>query len=146
MSLTLWLMKNKISKSLAVFLLTGALGSFMAANTALAQNVDATTVTTSAGTVSQFGPDEFIVKSQESSDPLSYTSSKTTTYVDENGQPVSVETVKSGVPVTVYYTKVGNRLIASKVMVRKAMTIIPAVAAPTPIVETKTTTTTTTNN
>jgi len=139
-------MKNKISKSLAVFLLTGALGSFMAANTALAQNVDATTVTTSAGTVSQFGPDEFIVKSQESSDPLSYTSSKTTTYVDENGQPVSVETVKSGVPVTVYYTKVGNRLIASKVMVRKAMTIIPAVAAPTPIVETKTTTTTTTNN
>jgi len=145
-SLTLWLMKNKISKSLAVFLLTGALGSFMAANTALAQNVDATTVTTSAGTVSQFGPDEFIVKSQESSDPLSYTSSKTTTYVDENGQPVSVETVKSGVPVTVYYTKVGNRLIASKVMVRKAMTIIPAVAAPTPIVETKTTTTTTTNN
>jgi len=31
-------------------------------------------------------------------------------------------------------------------MVRKAMTIIPAVAAPTPIVETKTTTTTTTNN
>lgn len=146
MSLTLWLMKNKISKSLAVFLLTGALGSFMAANTALAQNVDATTVTTSAGTVSQFGPDEFIVKSQESPDPLSYTSSKTTTYVDENGQPVSVETVKSGVPVTVYYTKVGNRLIASKVMVRKAMTIIPAVAAPTPIVETKTTTTTTTNN
>jgi hypothetical protein len=30
-------------------------------------------------------------------------------HVDENGKPVSVETVKSGVPVTVYFTREGVR-------------------------------------
>jgi hypothetical protein len=53
---------------------------------------------------------------------MSYSSTKTTTYVDETGAPVSVETVKSGLPVTVYYTSEGDRMIANKVVVRKTTT------------------------
>jgi hypothetical protein len=41
-------------------------------------------------------------------------------HVDENGKPVSVETVKSGVPVTVYFTREGDRMNATRVIVRKA--------------------------
>src|ERR1700729_1299991 len=55
------------------------------------------TTTTSAGTVSEFSPNAITVTSGGA--PVSYTYSKTTTYVDENGNPVSVETVRSGVPV-----------------------------------------------
>jgi hypothetical protein len=58
--------------------------------------------------------------------------------VDENGAPVSLQTVKSGLPVTVYYTQVGDTLVASKVIVRKAVVV------PAPVIETKKTTTTTT--
>ena len=81
-----------------------------------------TTATTSDGTVSQFGPDTIVVKSTTSTTPLSYSYSKTTTYVDENGNTVSSETVKSGAPVTVYYTQDGDKMIATKVIVRKTTT------------------------
>ena len=80
------------------------------------------TTTTSDGTVSQFGPDSIVVRSTTSSAPLSYTYSKTTTYVDENGNAVSSETVKSGAPVTVYYTQDGDKMVATKVIVRKSTT------------------------
>jgi hypothetical protein len=81
-----------------------------------------TTTTTSDGTVSQFGPDTIVVQTTASGDPVSYSYSKTTTYVDENGNPVSMETVKSGLPVTVYYTQDGDKMIATKVIVRKTTT------------------------
>ncbi len=101
--------------------------------------VTGTTTVTSAGTISDFGKEMFMIRSETSPEPVRYTYSKTTTYVDETGQPVSVETVKSGLPVTVYYTKVGEKMVASKVVVRKV------VVTPDPvIVEKKTTTTTTT--
>ena len=97
------------------------------ANLALAQTTapsttSTTTTTTSNGTVSQFGPDTIVVSSTTSPTPVSYSYSKTTTYVDENGNPVSSETVKSGAPVTVYYTQDGDKMIASKVIVRKTTT------------------------
>ncbi len=40
--------------------------------------------------------------------------------MDGKGKPVSVETVKSGVPVTVYFTREGDRMNATRVIVRKA--------------------------
>jgi hypothetical protein len=97
------------------------------ANTALAQtSAESTTTTTSAtqcaGTVSQFSPDTIVVKSTTSADPVSYSYSKTTTYVDEDGNPVSSEMVKSGAPVTVYYTQDGDKMVATKVIVRKMTT------------------------
>jgi hypothetical protein len=101
-----------------------------------------TTSTQSLGTISEFGPETIVIRSETSPEPLRYTYSKTTTYVDETGAPVSIETVKSGLPVTVQYTQVGDRMVASRVIVRRATTTVVPVA-PT-IIEKKTTTTTTT--
>lgn len=105
--------------------------------------VQTTTTTTSAGTISEFSPQTIVVKTEGSTEPVSYTYSKSTTYVDENGNPVSMETVRSGLPVTVYYVKDGDNLVASKVIVRK--TVIQPLQPPiTGVEDTKTTTTTTT--
>ncbi|MEJ0001522.1 MAG: hypothetical protein WDO13_21755 [Verrucomicrobiota bacterium] len=107
------------------------------AGAALAQDaVTTTTSTTSAGTVSEFAPGVITVRS-DTGVPVSYSYSHTTTYVDENGNPVSTEVVRSGVPVTVYYTQDGDRMVASKVVVRRS---VPAEG--TTIIK-KTTTTTT---
>lgn len=94
------------------------------ASSALAQSsvketTTTTTTTTSMGTISQFGPETIVLKSTTSTEPVSYSYTKTTTYVDESGKPVSVETVKSGLPVTIYYDKSGNKMVATKVVVRK---------------------------
>jgi hypothetical protein len=77
-----------------------------------------TTTTTTQGTISQGGsPGTIVIKSSESAAPITVT--KTTTYVDENGNPVKVETVKSGEPVTVYYDESGGKATATKVVVKK---------------------------
>jgi hypothetical protein len=73
---------------------------------------------------------------------VSYSYSKTTTYVDQNGNPVSMETVKSGLPVTVYYTQDGDKMVASKVVVQRTTTSDTSSA---PTSETKKSTTTTTS-
>jgi len=106
------------------------------------QSTTSTTSTQCAGTISEFSPNVIMVKSETSAEPVRYTYTKTTTYVDENGAPVSMETVKSGLPVTVYYTKDGDNMIASKVVVRHAVTVAPVDATS---VEKKTSTTTTTD-
>jgi len=103
--------------------------------------VQTTTSTTSAGTISEFSPDTIVVKSTSAAEPIRYRYSKTTTYVDETGAPVSMELVKSGLPVTVHYVREGDQLVASRVIVRKATVVAPA-PAPT-VIEKKTTTTTT---
>ena len=95
-----------------------------------------TSTTTSAGTVSQFSPDTIVVKTTTSADPVSYSYSKTAAFDDEHGNPVSIETVKSVLPVTVYYAKDGDRMVAPKVVVRRTTVADPT--APT----TQTTTTT----
>ena len=115
-------MKNTI-RNLSSLAFLGVV--LFAANIASAQTSTTTTsssATTSAGTVSQFGPDTIVVKTTTSADPISYSYSKTTTYVDENGNAVSSETVKSGAPVTVYYTQDGDKMVATKVVVRKTTT------------------------
>jgi hypothetical protein len=106
-----------------------------------------TTTTTSAGTVSDFNPQTIVVKTEDAAAPVHYTYTKSTTYVDQDGNPVSMETVKSGLPVTVYYVHQGDDLVASKVVVRKTevQQTAPVVAPPvTGVEETKSTTTTTT--
>jgi hypothetical protein len=100
-----------------------------------------TTTTTSAGTVSQFSPDTIVVRSTTAATPVSYSYSKTTTYVDQNGNPVSMDIVKSGVPVTVSYTQDGDKMIASKVVVQNTGT---SEAPSAPVSETQKSTTTTT--
>jgi len=113
--------------------------------------------TSSAGTITEFSPDSIVIRSETAPEPIHYVYRKTTTYVDDAGNPVSMEVVKSGLPVTVHYIKEGDRLIASRVIVHHrvappARVVVPAptvveekrvVPAP-PVIEEKTTTTTTT--
>lgn len=87
-------------------------------SSAVAQTIEATqTTTTAQGTVSEFGPQSIIIKTEAGSTPVRYISRDTTNYVDENGNPLTAASVVPGHPVTVYYTKVGDTMIASKVMV-----------------------------
>jgi hypothetical protein len=86
------------------------------------EKVTTVTTTESAGTISEFGPDTIVIQSETSSTPNHYSYTKKTTYVDDTGAPVSMETVKSGLPVTVYYTRDGDRMVADKVIVRKTRT------------------------
>ena len=133
-------MKTVTFKSARIAALCGALA--MAGLTGAQAQSAVTTVsssTTSAGTVSEFTPGTITLRTEASALPVSYSYSKTTTYVDQNGNPVSTEVVRSGVPVTVFYTQDGDRMIASKVVVRRA---IPADSS-TVIKKTTTTTTTT---
>jgi hypothetical protein len=116
--------------------------------TILGQDAVQSTTTTSAGTISDFSPQTIVVKTEDAAAPVSYTYTKSTTYVDENGNPVSMETVKSGLPVTVYYVRDGDNLVASRVIVKKIVTqdAAPVIqtAPVTNVEESKTTTTTTT--
>ena len=106
------------------------------------EKVTVETVTTeTAGTISEVRPDTIVIRTETSSSPISYSSTKTTTYVDETGAPVSIKTVTSGLPVTVYYTREGDRMIANKVVIRKTTTTTTGSG---PIEEKETTTTTTT--
>jgi hypothetical protein len=124
-----------------------AIPAISVADDSMTTSQSTTTTTTSAGTVSEFSPDAISVRTTTSTSPTSYTFSKTTTYVDENGNPVSVDVVKSGMPVTVYYTQEGDRMVASKVVVRKTeTTVVPAPVVAPAVVEKKTTTTTTTSS
>ena len=98
-----------------------------------------TTTTNAAGTISEFGADILVIKTETAPEPIRYSYTTKTVYVDETGAPVTLTTVKSGLPVTVYYTKVGDKMVASKVVVRKVV-VKPAA----PVIEEKKTTTTTT--
>ena len=128
-------MKNNLTQYLGAL----TLGTMLAATSIAQTSVQTTTTTNSAGTISEFSPDTIVIRSETAPEPVRYSYSKTTTYVDETGAPVTMETVKSGLPVTVYYTKVGDRLVANRVVVRKTTVTTPSA----PVIEKKTTTTTT---
>lgn len=131
----------KIKHSLFIATAIASLGLGASYGIAADATVETTTTTTqSAGTISEFGADTIIIRSEKAPEPVRYTYSKTTTYVDEAGNPVSMETVKSGLPVTVYYTTTGDRRVASRVVVHRTTTTAPTA----PVIEKKTTTTTTT--
>lgn len=79
---------------------------------------------TFTGTISRLRPGTFVVKTTISSDRISY-SYTTTIYGDEDGKPVSSETRKAGLPVTAYYDRNGNKTVATKVVVTRAVPADP---------------------
>ena len=83
------------------------------------KTVTTTTTTTNSGTVSQFGPDAIVVKTSPSSAPVAYQYTSSTSYVDEMGRPFAVKNVKPGMPVTVHYSKTGDQMVATKIVVKK---------------------------
>ncbi|MEQ1861509.1 MAG: hypothetical protein ABMA13_16430 [Chthoniobacteraceae bacterium] len=130
---------KQINRTLTSAVLSGLM--LITANVTFGQTAvvkETITTTTSAGTISEFGPETIIIRSETSPEPIRYSYTTTTTYVDETGAPVSIQTVKSGLPVTVHYTMVGDKMVASRVIVRKA------VIKTAPAIEEKKTTTTTT--
>ena len=133
-------MKKVMLFVFALAVLIMPFGLFAQQEKATVETVTKTTET--GGTISEVSPDTIVIRSETSSSPMKYSYTKTTTYVDETGAPVSMETIKSGLPVTVYYTLEGDRMIANKVVVRKTTTttVKPSIE------ETQTTTTTTTES
>ena len=111
-------MENTTTQSIRAILFAGML--LTTSHTfAQAGGVTTQTYTTSEGIVSKFGNQEFLITREGNDLPVRYTYGEETSYIDEDGHPIAVTTVKSGLPVTVYYTKVGDTLVASKVMVRR---------------------------
>ncbi|MEA3213488.1 MAG: hypothetical protein QOE70_6545 [Chthoniobacter sp.] len=81
-----------------------------------------TSTTTSAGLISEVGSDALVIRTETSPTPIRYGFTPSTVYLDETGAPVSREVVRSGVPVTVEYVQDGERLVASRVIVRRQTT------------------------
>jgi hypothetical protein len=84
-----------------------------------------TSSTNASGTVSSFSPDAIVIRTSPTAQPVSYEFTETTTYVDEAGNPVEETTVTSGMPVTVYFSKNGDRMVATKVVVKKTTSTMP---------------------
>ena len=100
----------------------------------------ATTTTNTAGTIQEFTPggSTMVVKTTTGA-PMTYSYSKTTTFVDAAGNVVDATTIKAGEPTTVYYSTVGGQPVVSRVVVQRAA---PVSVSKTETSETTTTTTT----
>ena len=98
--------------------------------------------TTSSGTITEYAPggQAIIVRQESSPEPTSYSVTERTTFIDETGAPVVAERVTSGTPITVHYVREGDRMVASRVVVRKTVSTTPtAVVTQRPSVTTTTT-------
>ena len=108
----------KLGRTLLVSSLALALGGAVAAP-AFADMETTTTekTTTYRGTVTELNPSSstIILRSETSSAPTTYTFNKETVFVDETGKTISQEMIKNA-PVTVHYTREGDRMIVTKVM------------------------------
>lgn len=77
-------------------------------------------VSTRSGQTSGEASAVIVLKSDSSPTPINYIQKDTTNWVDESGAPVNRHRVKPGTPITVHYVKVGDTLLASKVVVKSA--------------------------
>lgn len=107
-----------------------------------------TTVTTTNGAFTEYvpGSETMVVRSETgTTSPLRYSVTKQTTIVDETGAPVAIDRISPGSQLSIQYTGSGDRLVASRVVVRRAaaattaVTTVPAGTGQ----QTNTTTTTT---
>ena len=120
-----------------------AIGCFWSSQ-AFAQT--STTVTTTNGAFTEYvpGSETMVVRSETGTSPLRYSVTKQTTIVDQTGAPVAIDRISPGSQLSIQYTGSGDRLVASRVVVRPATTASTAVTnVPVTGQETKTTTTTT---
>ena len=105
-----------------------ALGSIVAASqVAVADMMEKSTTTTQSttysGTVSDVDPSSstIILKSETATAPQKYVYTKETVFTDPAGHTVSYDAIKN-TPVTVYYTRDGDRMVVSKVVTTKPVT------------------------
>jgi hypothetical protein len=105
-----------------------------------------TTVTTTYGAFTEYvpGSETMVVRSESGSSALRYSVTKQTTIVDETGAPVAVDRISPGSQLSIQYTGAGDRLVASRVVVRPATTATTAVTSVPAETGQQTNTTTTT--
>src|SRR4051812_13240229 len=114
-------MKSQSSSKSGLML---ALALALAAPAISAQTVTTTKEVTSNGIISSLEPQSFVIKSESSTEPTTYTYGASTQYVDESGNVISRELIKPGSPVTVQYVREGDRMVANRVIVRQSTTTI----------------------
>ena len=97
--------------------LIGATATIGGAADVMEKTVTSST-TTYRGTVSEIAPSSstIILKSESAPEPVRYTYTEKTMFVDPTGKVVSREEIR-GKPVTVEYVKEGDRQIVTKVIV-----------------------------
>ncbi len=71
------------------------------------------------GTISAISNDRIIVVAPGSREPIRYSHCEGTVYVDESGDPIMLDVVKSGVSVTVFYSQAEDQRMANRVIVGK---------------------------
>jgi hypothetical protein len=105
-----------------------------------------TTVTTTNGAFTEYipGSETMVVRSETGTSPLRYSVTKQTTIVDETGAAVAVDRISPGSQLSIQYTGSGDRLVASRVVVRPATTATTAVTSVPAVTGQQTNTTTTT--
>ena len=101
-----------------------ALGGSLLVGSATAEMSERTTTTekttTYSGTVSEIDPSSSTItlRTETAAAPTKYTFTKETVFADPQGHVVTYEAVRNS-PVTVYYTRDGDRMIVSKVITTK---------------------------
>lgn len=106
----------------STFSLALALGLLGSVPVSLAESVTTTEKTTTySGVVTEVNPttSTILLRTEKVPEPVSYTYTKETAFVDAQGKVVSYETVRN-LPVTVEYTMDGNRTIVRRVVVTKS--------------------------
>ena len=105
-----------------------------------------TTVATTNGAFTEYvpGSETMVVRGETETSPLRYSVTKQTTIVDETGAPVAVERISPGSQLSIQYTGSGDRLVASRVVVRPATTATTTVTNVPAVTGEQTNTTTTT--
>ena len=123
-------------------LVFGTFGVMIITNELYAQStttVTSTTVQTSTGSLTEFVPaSNIVVLGGDSSAPMRYSISKTTRIVDAGGNPIAVEKIPVGSPLSVEYEASGGQMVADRIVVQQAL------GAPDSVVERQQTTVTTT--
>lgn len=135
--------ENRLSKILAIGAACAlAAGPVLAQETATtttstdtATGASTTSTTTSSGMFAAApSGDYFTFRASTGADPTRYYYSNKTVVVDPSGKTVEWSSVRPDMPATVYYTKQGDRMVVTKVMLSQ------------PVVTEKESTTTTTTH
>jgi hypothetical protein len=106
--------KQRLTSALAVSAL--ALGGLLTAATVNADMTTTEKTTTYTGTVSEVNPSSstIVLRSESATAPQTYTYNKETVFTDDQGKIVTYDAIKDS-PVTVTYTRDGDRMIVTKV-------------------------------
>jgi hypothetical protein len=106
-----------------------AVGCFWSSQ-AFTQTTTAVTTTNGAFTEYVPGSETMVIRSETgTTSPLRYSVTKQTTIVDETGAPVAIDRISPGSQLSIQYTGSGDRLVASRVVVRRAAAATTAVTS-----------------